>query len=302
MKIWLYLCTFAVLVSCTPENGDVITSQNTTLQSYLSSNNFTYENIGSTYHVKKTKGYGYKPTIGDTVVFNYTEYLYNGSTPFMSNVLDTILQNNIDTTFFKPISTTVILGQTNLIGGLRNGLMMLQQGEIGDIYFTSDLGYGTKEVGPVPANSILRFRVQILYVNGVNIQNEKAAISNYISSNSISFSTQQDQGYFFIPIVQHNTLVTALGDTVYAHYSCYKLDGTSISSLSVNNGYSSTFVVGKGLPVQGLDLAFLLMASKDTADVILPSCLAYGNGGLTDIVDPFESLRYTVVLDSIKGR
>ena len=301
MKIWLYISAIALLVSCTAENGDIITAQNTTLQSYLRSHNLAYEQVGSVFHAIQSKGYGYKPNIGDTVVFNYTEYLYNGSTPIMSNVLDTIERYHIDTTFFKPVASTVVIGQTDLIGGLRDGLMLLQQGEVGDIYMTSDVGYGAKEAGPVPANSMLHFRIQILYVNGASIQNEKASISSYISSNSISATTLQSQGYYFIPLTQHVVPLVTLGDTVYVHYNCYTLDGTSLSAISVSNNNLASFVVGKGKPVQGVDLAFLQMASRDTAEVILPSCLAYGNSGLTDIVGPYQPLRYTVVLDSIKG-
>ncbi len=298
MKIFLYLAAIVFLASCTQENGDTIDAQNVTLQTYLKSKNLTYEKVGSIYHVVKTGSYGYYPNNGDTVVFNYTEYLYNGTTPITSNVLDTLLRYKMDTTFIKPLPTTVVIGQTDLIGGVRDGLLAMREGEVGDIYFTSDLGYGSKQVGPVPANSMLRFRIQILKVNNQLIENEKADIANYLTVNNVAVTAKQAQGYYFIPVNKHETPKAVVNDSIFIHYTCKALDGTVIAPLSINR--LSKFMVGKGGPVVGLDLAFTLMAQHDTAKVVVPSNLAYGNAGFLNEVSPYEPLEFTVIVDSIK--
>ncbi len=134
-------CNFSV------SNVVVPASEMTSLQSYVSANypaavlhpgGFYYEIIAS--------GSGtVTPAICSNVRVTYAGYFTNG-TKFDEEL----------------VGINFTLGQ--LIVGWQRGLPLIKKGGSINLYLPPSLGYGSSAVGSIPANSILRFSIQLLDV------------------------------------------------------------------------------------------------------------------------------------------
>lgn len=287
------------LISCSNESGEDIVKQQASLKTYLAGKKFSYVEIGDVYKVVKTKGYGYQGNYGDTVTFNYTITQYNSNVVITSNVLDTLVKYGFDKEIFKPGPTKVVIGQESFIPGIRQGLLATNAGEVADIYVTSDLGYGDQQAGIVPANTMLRIRMQILTINGVNIIAEKKTLADYLTSEAIT-ATPTPEGFYFLETLAGSSF-PKVGDTTYVSYVCKTLDGVVVSEVPASSNYEIILGLGKA-PVVGLELALYKMGAGGSAQVILPSYLAYGKVGLNNLVQPYQTLIYDVNLISIKTK
>jgi len=97
-----------------------------------------------------TQGTGPKPTVNDTVTVNYIGTLIDGT--------------EFDNSYKRgePISFPV----GGVIKGWTEGLQLMSEGSKYKLYIPSELGYGAREAGPIPAGSVLVFEVELLKVNG----------------------------------------------------------------------------------------------------------------------------------------
>lgn len=146
--------TKRVNVTVNSDNGTATDSRNITLQvlnedqriqNFLAANNLVAERTASgLYYIVETVGNGVSPTINDSVRVNYTGTLLDGS-QFDAN-------NNI--TF--PLS--------NVIEGWQEGFPFFSEGGSGQLIIPSSLAYGGQTRPGIPANSILRFEIELLEV------------------------------------------------------------------------------------------------------------------------------------------
>jgi FKBP-type peptidyl-prolyl cis-trans isomerase len=95
-----------------------------------------------------TEGTGAKPTANDTVTVNYIGTLIDGT--------------EFDNSYKRgqPIS----FGVSGVIRGWTEGLQLMSEGAKYKFYIPHQLGYGTNEVGSIPAGSALVFEVELLKV------------------------------------------------------------------------------------------------------------------------------------------
>ncbi len=302
-KFFYLFIGLGLLFSCSKESGEDIANQQVSIITYLTANKLAYQEIGDIYKVVKIAGYGYGPTYGDTVTFNYSLYEYNDTRNLVitSNVSDTLVKHGFDTEIFKPGPTKIVLGEGSFLSGISQGLLSMHAGEVCDIFMTSNLGYGDQQRGPVAGNTMLRARMQIISVNGSSIISEKQKIAEYIANNTITISPK-DEGYYFIQDIVGVGSMALVGDTTYVSYVCKTLAGDVVEEVFTND--SLNFIVGGGkAPVVGIDLAVRLMASGATATVIMPSYLAYGRDGkINSLILPYETLIYDVNLYKIKTK
>jgi len=116
------------------------------LQSYLQANNIVAtEHCSGIYYTIQQQGTGTRPTACSAVSVYYKGTLLNGT------VFD-------QTQTGSPASFN--LG--GLITGFKNGLLQIKTGGKVTIYIPPSLGYGSSANGPIPANSILIFEVELL--------------------------------------------------------------------------------------------------------------------------------------------
>lgn len=95
-----------------------------------------------------TEGSGPKPTAADTVTVHYKGTLIDGT--------------EFDNSFKRgqPISFAV----SGVIRGWTEALQLMSEGSKYKLYIPYQLGYGTNEVGSIPAGSALLFEVELLKV------------------------------------------------------------------------------------------------------------------------------------------
>ena len=93
-----------------------------------------------------TEGTGSKPTIDDVVKVHYTGKLIDGT------VFDSSVQRGQPAEF--PVG--------HVIPGWTEGLQLMSVGSKYEFTIPAKLGYGERATGPIPANSILIFEVELL--------------------------------------------------------------------------------------------------------------------------------------------
>jgi FKBP-type peptidyl-prolyl cis-trans isomerase FkpA len=93
-----------------------------------------------------TEGDGAKPTESSTVTVHYEGTLIDGT------VFDSSYENG------EPISFPL----NGVIPGWTEGLQLMSVGSTYKLYIPSNLGYGARSTGPIPGNSVLIFKVELL--------------------------------------------------------------------------------------------------------------------------------------------
>ena len=96
-------------------------------------------------------GAGAEASAGKTVEVHYTGWLY----------INGVRGNQFDSSIGRgPFQFGLGAGQ--VIKGWDEGVQLLNPGSKGTFYIPSSLGYGAVDRGPIPANSILVFDVELL--------------------------------------------------------------------------------------------------------------------------------------------
>jgi len=89
---------------------------------------------------------------GDVLVMNYTGKLEDG----------TVFDSNVDPKFGHVQPFEFTLGAGQVIAGWDEGLVGMKVGEKKTLNISPDKGYGSRAVGPIPANSTLIFDVELV--------------------------------------------------------------------------------------------------------------------------------------------
>jgi len=97
------------------------------------------------------QGNGKKAEAGKVVTVHYTGYLTNGE------MFDSSVQRGQTFKF--------ILGQGQVISGWDEGVALMSEGSRYRLVIPSNLGYGNREIGPIPAGSTLIFDVELIKVD-----------------------------------------------------------------------------------------------------------------------------------------
>lgn len=99
-------------------------------------------------YVQKSPGAGEKPKKGQKVTVHYTGYLLNGT--------------KFDSSVDRGQPFVFELGRGQVIAGWDEGLSLMQPGEKAQLIIPSNLGYGGRSMGPIPAHSTLVFDVELI--------------------------------------------------------------------------------------------------------------------------------------------
>lgn len=103
------------------------------------------------------------PEVRDTLAVNYTGMLLDGT------VFDTSLEQVAqDNGLFNPNRTyapfEVVLGMSSVINGWHWSLSQMKEGEKAIALIPSSYAYGSQANGPIPANSVLVFELDLVEV------------------------------------------------------------------------------------------------------------------------------------------
>ena len=100
----------------------------------------------------KNKGIARKIIKGDTIKVNYTGRLVNGK----------VFDSNVDNSFNHEEPFKFVVGKGDVIKGWDEALLTLNYGCKATLYIPSALAYGKKQMGAIPASSILIFDIEVL--------------------------------------------------------------------------------------------------------------------------------------------
>ena len=161
-KLLLILALPLVMASCLKDEPDNNTCQLTlstkvapapevaSVQNYLANSSITAtQHPSGLFYVVNNPGAVVTPTACSAVTVKYVGRLTNGST-FENSSTD------------HPDGITFTLGQ--LISGWQIGIPLIQKGGSITLYIPPSLGYGANASGPIPANSILIFTIELVNV------------------------------------------------------------------------------------------------------------------------------------------
>jgi peptidylprolyl isomerase/FKBP-type peptidyl-prolyl cis-trans isomerase FklB len=99
--------------------------------------------------VKSGPAGGKQPTLDDRVTVNYAAILPDGT------VVDSSYERNQPATF----------GVRGLVGAWEEALPMMKEGDEWLLWAPPQLAYGAEGKPPVPPNSVLHFRIELIKVN-----------------------------------------------------------------------------------------------------------------------------------------
>lgn len=262
------------------------------IESYIAAKKWEYTKSQGVYHIAIEPSYDYEVNVGDTVKFWFKGY--TPQTPplvFDTNIKSEAITASLDTNVrsFEPLS--VIAGKADLVTGLERGLLSTRLNQKSTIIFTSDLGFKSQIIGPLTAWSPLAYDIQIIYVNGKGIQEEKELLSTL----SLSGYNQVISGLYFKTLVNNTTVFPSSSSIVYGWYRCTLPDGTLVEEVTAENKEIDLTdnILG------ALKVGFTLISKGGSAEFVAPSPMCFGKKGNTTVV-PYQPLVFSVRLDSIK--
>ena len=117
------------------------------IENYISENNIDAQSTEEgVYYIITQQGTSEEmPVISDEVEVKYKGYLLDGT------VFDQTMGSQ---TFSSPL--------TGLIQGWQIGIPLIQKGGKATLIIPSELGYGSRAVGTIPANSVLVFEIELI--------------------------------------------------------------------------------------------------------------------------------------------
>jgi FKBP-type peptidyl-prolyl cis-trans isomerase FkpA len=118
------------------------------IQGYLFADNlYATKDASGLYYIMTVEGTGVSPTLTSAVEVKYTGYLLDGT------VFD---QTASGKTFSSPLA--------GLIKGWQIGIPLMKKGGKITLIIPSALGYGSQATGPIPANSVIAFDIELIDV------------------------------------------------------------------------------------------------------------------------------------------
>jgi len=220
------------------------------------------------------QGKGQKPKSGDIVEVHYKGMFLDGKE------FDNSYKRG------KPIKFT--LGQGQVIKGWDEGIALLNKGSKAIFIIPPSLGYGNRQVGPIPPNSTLKFEVEL-----VNVK-EPVEIKPFNVNGKDTITTKSGLKYI---VVKENKKgkKPQKGNTVKVHYTGYFEDGKIFDS-SLKRDEPFEFPVGIGRVIKGWDEGILLMHEGEKYRFIIPYQLGYGEKGYPGVIPPKATLIFDVEL------
>jgi len=200
-------------------------------------------------------------------------------------------------------------------GDIYEAFSMLREGEEAEFVIRADsfFGMGGREIPPmVKSENVLFFKIKLNevktreeyeqemavkeqeYLESLEQEKEKEkpALEKYLAEQKITVKPTTS-GLYYIETLKGKGAKAESGKQVTVHYTGKFLDGTVFDS-SVERGRPMEFVIGLQPMIQGFTEGVLLMREGGKATLIIPSEIAYSDGG--GRFPPYVSLIFEIEL------
>ena len=228
---------------------------------------------GLKYEVIKM-GTGEKPVATDKVEVHYHGTLLDG----------TVFDSSVDR------GQTITFGLNQVIKGWTEGLQLMPIGSKFKFTIPPELGYGDRDIGSIPANSILIFEVELF-----DIQKPFVDADFSIPAEEIVL----ESGLRYLEHIPGSGDITTKGNIVVVHYSGFLSDGTKFDS-SHDRARPFNFTLGENRVIKGWEEGLLNMKKGGKRTLIIPPDLAYGERGAGGVIPPNATLLFEVELVDFK--
>lgn len=222
-------------------------------------------------------GEGEQPVAGSVVSLHYTGWLEDGT--------------KFDSSLDRDEPITFVLGQGQVIDGWDEGISTMQVGGQRQLIIPAALGYGEAGyAGVIPPNATLIFDVELLSYYAP----APAAPPEVDDANL----TTTESGLQYSDIKVGEGEMPQPGQIVVVHYTGWLTDTTKFDS-SLDRGRTFEFPLGQGSVIAGWDEGLATMQVGGQRLLIIPSDLAYGDGG-QGTIPPGATLIFLVELVEIR--
>jgi peptidylprolyl isomerase len=215
-------------------------------------------------------GTGKEAKTGNTLIVEYTGWVYGESQPFEKSVLHN-----------KPFE--FVLGKGKVIPGWDQGLIGMKVGGTRKLTIPSDLAYGAEGTGRIPPNATLIFEVELLDVITTHAE---------LPPTSVKELKVEDQ-------LAGTGAEARTGNTISVHYTGWLEDGTKFDS-SRDRGEPIEFVLGEGRVIAGWEQGLIGMKAGGIRKLTIPPDLGYGARGLRNYIPPNAALIFEVELLAVR--
>ena len=173
-KIFILLIVALAAGSCVKEKMETIyKKQDTQIDAYMTkarvSGKDTLDLVYNKGSVRliKTEGSGPALEEGGSVSFYYAGYVFtsNPSSLFATNHQETASGAGFILTDEDHHIFEADMRNTEMLEGLRNGLIGVKSGEVCEIAFSGKYGFGDEVFGTIPVNSALLYKIWVIGVS-----------------------------------------------------------------------------------------------------------------------------------------
>ena len=227
-------------------------------------------------------GKGQVPQTGDIVSVHYT-----GSLKANGEVFDSSYE--VGRPFEFP------LGKERVIPGWDEGIALLNVGTKAKLTIPANLGYGSRDNGPIPANSDLVFEVELM---GVTAAPKPVLHEVFVTASADKIAT--NSGLICYIIEKGDGPKVEIGSNVMVHYYGYLADGGQKFDSSFERGEPITLQVGAGQVIPGWEEGLSMLNQGSKAKLLIPSALAYGDQGIPGVIPGGAELAFDVQIMKVQ--
>ncbi|MDW7694686.1 FKBP-type peptidyl-prolyl cis-trans isomerase [Flammeovirgaceae bacterium SG7u.111] len=189
----------------------------------------------------------------------------------------------LDGTLFdssKERAAPAVLIPQNLIYGWQIALPLLNRGSKATLYVPSHLGYGNQQLGTIPANSVLKFEMEVLdffpstasYDTVYSVASAET-IRMYLEKKNITDTEVTASGLHYRVLEEGTgTEHPALNDSIKVAYTGSLINDEEFDGTA--DGESISFILDNNL-IKGWTEGVQKMKKGEKAQLIIPSPLAY---------------------------
>lgn len=258
------------------------------------------------FYLENTKGSGIMP--GDTtwILINHVGYTIPEDQVFDTYIERVAIDNRIQDTSALYGPYKIQNGRMN--EGFHEGLKMMQEGGEATFMFTSELGYGSKSTGSLPAYTSLKYEVQLLEILGDDIvayeESKILAYTDTILGVDTIYDLVTDASMYYVVDSATDGPPVAIDSTIQVAYKGYLMDGRVFDESSDGNYFQFTIDESDESIIRGWQLGMQKFKEGEKGRLIIPYPLAYGEyGQYTNSnnvsIPPYETLIFDVEIVSV---
>lgn len=240
---------------------------------YIERENITVQpDESGVYVITIEKGKGRCPVKGEKVDLDFTAYTLDG--------------REVGTTFDKEETFSFVIGENYVIPGWEAVLPKMHLGERVKALIPSEMAYGDRQVGEVPAYSNMIYDIKLLKITTQKellkqAEEDMKALKakseqdfwDYLKANDVTEYTQS--GLFIKKLVTTEGAKPQEGQTVRIKFEATYLDGTLLGNSDQLGDYYE-FKYGSHSLLRGLEEGVGMMKVGEKARFVIPYPLAYG--------------------------